>query len=363
MNMDKIKEESGLLFLGPAALLCATALSPVALLMALPGFALSSYYRMRGFAYSLVLLGLAAFCNHGFLTPDHFWQFGIEVSLACSFWITALAQEERAHANHSFHSQFEASVSTTRYLEEELNKCQEEKTTTQMAADVKLNSLQNKLEEVEKDHSSILILNEVLRKTTACHIEEKNELEKGSIELQRKIGLMREEIDRYEKKRPDRDILMKELNAARIEREQTHLINETLAKLHAQKCQELEQLKAAPSVEEPLGPSLFELQFHQLRKQFDEKNKVLHATRQELFYKDTELEAIKIERQHADLSVDSLVEPMQREVEELVVETSSLKEENSQLQDLIAVLFGQVSKSAARKKKVKTLVPTEAMLF
>lgn len=358
-----MKEENTLLFWGPVALVCAAALSPMALVIVVPGFVLSSYFRMRGFAYALVLLGIAAFCNHGFLTLHHYWQLGLELSLACSFWVTAMEQETRVGTIHALESQLNAAVSTSQNLEEDLKKSREEKMTERMADDEKISAMRAKIEEMEKEHASMLILNEVLRKTTALHIDEKNELEKGSIELQRKIVLMRQEIERYEQKRPERDALMKELNAARIEREQTHLINETLAKLHAQKCQEIEDLKSIPSKNEAEGPSQFELMYHQLRKQFDEKNKVLHETRQQLFYKDTELEAMKIEKEQIALPVDPLIKPMEQEIEGLTFETVSLKEENSQLQDLIASLISQQPKPAARKKKVKSLVQTEAMLF
>lgn len=346
-----MKEETRLYLLGPAALFCAAALSPLSLIVAIPGFILAGYFGMRGFAYALVLLGLGAFCNHGFLTPDHLWQFGLEVSLANSFWVTALAQEEKKQTRVAIDAKLEASVTTARNLEEELNRSLEEKTALQMAANARIGELQNKIEETEKDQSSLTVLNEVLRKTTARHIDEKNELERGTIDLQRKIDWMRQEIDRYEKGRPERDILMKELNAARVEKEQTHLINETLAKLHAQKCQEIEQLKVGAELEAPQGLSRFELMYQQLRKQFEEKSKVLHAARQELFYKETELEAVKIEKEQLALAVDPMILPLEQEIEELVGETGVLKEENNQLEQLIGELLTQQPKPAARKKK------------
>ena len=349
------KKQEGLQLFGPAALLCAIALHPLALLIAAPGFALATIFRMRGFAYALVLLGLGAFFNHGFVTHQHLWQIGLEASLACSLWIVALAQEHSAQLSHSLESQLEAQKATMRNLEEDLSKNREGTTTAQMAADVKITALQNRVEETEKEYSSLQILNEVLRKTAARHIEEKGELEKSSIDLQRKIGLMRDEIGRYEQKRPDRDELMRELNAARIAREQTHLINETLAKLHAQKCQELEQLRVQPQVVIPEGPSPVELLYNQLRRQFEEKSAVLHQTRQELFYKETELEAMRIEREQR--MVDPLVGQMEQEVATLAAETAVLQDENKEMQELISTLLAQQPQPAARKKKVKKLTP------
>jgi len=323
--------------MGPLTLFCASALSPLSILIAIPGFALCSRLRMRGFAYALILLGVTAFIMHGFFTSRHLWQFGLELSLAFSFLVTALTQEENIRETETLSSQLEAQSSTLRNLEEELQKTRETLVTEKTTFDAKMASLQTNLEETDKDGASLQILNEVLRKTAATHIEKASELEKNSIDLERKIALMRQELSLYQQPRPDRDELMRELNAARVEREQTHLINETLAKLHAQKCQELEELQL------PKGPSQTELLYNQLRKQFEEKNHILHQTRQELFRKETELEALKIAEEQQTPDFPQLHEELER-----------LSEENKHLETLVSSLSQPPPPS--RKKKAKSLL-------
>lgn len=336
MNLWKsLKEENRFYLLGPTALLCAIAFSPLSLWVAIPGFFLSTFFRLRGFAYALVGLAIGAFVFHGFITTNHFIQAALEVSFAASFLIIALVQEEKADVGQTLQAQLEANHSTLKILEEELSRTKEEQNQTQIASDSKVLELQTRIEESEKDLSSLMVLNEVLRRTTGRHIEEKNELEKEGIDLQRKISLMREEIERLSQPLPPKENLMKELNAARVVCEQTHLINETLVKLHAQKWQEIEEMRSQML---PMGPSPVELKYNQLRKQFEEKNQILHETRKELFHKDTELQTLKLQQ---EIPVDPLIKPMQQEMEDLHQETSQLREENQELQDLISALIAQ----------------------
>jgi hypothetical protein len=345
--LERLKEPLSFLeLLGPLTVLCAVALCPLLTPVALIGLALSFYFRMRGFAYALVLIGVGAFVSHALLTEGHLWRFGLELSLACSFWMVALAQEEEAASQRSVASTLETRSLGLQNLEEELTREKEHRAQTQISSDTRLGELQTRLDEIEKDHSSILVLNEVLRKTTARHIEEK-------VDLERRTYFMRQEIDVLTKTNPPRDELMSELNAARIAREQTHLINETLVRLHAEKCRELEQIRNGQV------PDLKTLSLYsQLRKQFDEKNEMLHLTRKELFEKQTQLEAVLIEKDQMLPSSDSFAAQMDRETEEMSQELLSLREETLQLEELIrALMKPSATKSStpppARKKKKK----------
>ncbi|MBI3508167.1 MAG: hypothetical protein HY069_00830, partial [Chlamydiia bacterium] len=268
---------------GPIALLCLIALSPSSALVAIPGYALTLFYRKRGFAYALLLLALGAFLYHGFLDPARpLWRLGLELSLGLSFWVIAFTQEESHTEQLTQEGILQTRTAALTNVEEDLSKQRETHTTAQIAADEKMASYQARLEEQEKEYNSILILNEVLRKTAACHIEEKKELEKNSIDLERLIVQLKEQIHRLELGRPPRDQLMQELNAARVEKEQMRHVNEALVKLHAQKSQELQQLQAQIcTTPEPLPQS--RSIYLQLSKQFEEKTEVLHRTIQELF--------------------------------------------------------------------------------
>ena len=144
----------------------------------------------------------------------------------------------------------------------------------------------------------------MLRKTTARQIEERENQANVVLDAERQIGLLQQEIDsarkdlhrlsRSDALAQENTQLTKELNAARLEREQTHLINETLVRLHARESQkatqaesQLAQLAALPHIDAP-SPEMAHLQekltsllsievlYNQIRKQFDEKNQILH---------------------------------------------------------------------------------------
>ncbi len=401
---------------GPLFLLCAlafgvkTAIPFDLLFLTVAGLVLSARWRLRGCCYALVLLALFAAVKHFFIT-DHLWQLAIEGSLGLSYFITALSYEEGTQYLESLNQQMQLRKASLENLEEELAKVRESALSQQITFQEKIASLQKELEDLQGDHSSILILNEVLRKTTARHMHESE-----------KYALLKEELQETEKELgrlsntealavQNRD-LMKELNAARYQKEQTHLINETLARLHArenlkaketaeeasaladqlaasrrevermnqtfqeelalarnqiatlmaerdktvldaeqgriglQKLMELQQQKPSfdPQLEEELSfakkkmlhLSQIEPLFYQLRKQFEEKNQILHQTRSHLFLADTELQKLKMEK--AALELAPLPKEVEQEVQDLGDQLQRLEEENLHLQELVTLL-------------------------
>lgn len=442
---------------GPVFLLCSIALAARIgvpydlLLMAVGGFFLSARLQIRGSCYALILLGLLTVVRHAFLVDDHLWSLGLESSLGIAFFITALAFEEEASWIQTLESQIETRKSALENLEEEMSKVQESAQSQQIAFQEKTASLQKELEEVQADHSSILILNEVLRKTTARALgyEEKLYEAKNQIEqLKAEYRECEEEIVRL--KNSDAIVmeniqLMKELNQARYDKEQTHLINETLARLHAREVFKAndaeaetaslkEMLQAAHQeirkIEEPLkqqvaeskrqaegfkfefekanmeankaraellklheiqaernflkerldaamlelagqrnriDPQLAEKMLHlsqieplfkQLKSQFEEKNKVLHQVRTDLFKSDTELQKLKIEK--AALDLNPIPKEIESELQTLASQLEALEEENKELQEIITLL---TAKEAKKKLKTPRLSPDQTLLF
>lgn len=262
---------------GPVSLLCTlafavkTAIPFDLLFLTAAGFFLSARYQLRGFSYSLVLLGIAASIKHAFLVTDHLWQLGLEGSLACAFLITALGFEQGALWIESLQSQMETRSAALENLEEEVAKMQQAAQEQQIAFQEKVTSLQKELEELQTEYSSILILNEVLRKTTARHIAENESLTHVIRDAEVRFELIRADYEASEKelkrlKETDPIVLqnaqlIKELNQARYEKEQTHLINETLARLHlkeALKAKEADQ--EAADLEEQLAAARKEVE-------------------------------------------------------------------------------------------------------
>lgn len=459
---------------GPIFLLCTASLSvkaaiPFDLLgVAVVGLFLSARLQVRGCYYSLILLGTAAALKHAFLSTDHLWYLGIEGSLGLAFFITALSFEQGTTWIESLQSQMQIQKSTLENLEEELVKVRQTAQEQQIAFQEKVSTFQKELEEVQTEHSSLLILNEVLRKTTARYAKESEIAAEALQDAMRQIDFIRGDYEACERalarfKNSDalaiqNTELLKELNQARYDKEETHLINETLARLHLRevlkakdadqeaaslqeeltslhkevqrvvrpleedlatarnqiqtlqsefetKSQEahwarqqllqlaevqgernllkeklqaalneiallqsravdpqiVEQLKSAQ--EKVLHLSQMEPLFKQLKKQFDEKNQILHDTRAVFFKTDTELQKLKMEKAALDLS--PLPKEVENELENLSEQVTLLEEENLELHELISILADPSSDATKRKKKVKTPPdsPHQELLF
>src|SRR3989344_6088894 len=127
------------------------------------GLYLSARWGMRGCAWSFALLAVSAGLKHTFLETNHLWALGLEGSLACCLLITALGFEQGASLVDSLFSQIETRDSA--------------------------------LKDLESDHSSILILNEVLRKTSAHTEQEKETLSTDSLAQEARLMHLLSDID------------------------------------------------------------------------------------------------------------------------------------------------------------------------
>lgn len=212
------------------------------LFVAISGFYLCARWQIRGCCYALALLCVDAVGRHALFVTDHMFQLGIEGSLACTFFVTALAFEQGSGLVDSLTSQIQSRETALDNLEEDFSKAQQESLTQQVAFQERIALLQKELEELQTEHSSILILNEVLRKTTARHGQENTVLSSKVLDADRHIAQIKSEYEECKKdlaRLKDSDKLaiantelMQELNQARYDKAQTHLINETLARLY-----------------------------------------------------------------------------------------------------------------------------------
>src|SRR5271155_4690578 len=106
-----------------------TGISLDLLLVAVSGFYLSARWQMKGFGYSLALLLVDAAGRHSFLVTDHLFQLGLEGSLACTFFITALAFEQGSGLIDALTSQLHIRETALGNLEEDLERLQQESQT------------------------------------------------------------------------------------------------------------------------------------------------------------------------------------------------------------------------------------------
>lgn len=300
------------------------------------GLFLSARWHMRGFCYSLVLLTVGAIAKHAFVVTDHLWQLGIEGSMACAFFIIAVAFEQGASFIESLHSQMQTRKAAVENLEDEIAKVQETAQGQQIVFQEKVATLQKELEDLQADHSSILILNEVLRKTTARHSNEAESMNAKNFELLRKVDALKAEYETLESqlirlKNTDamaiqNQQLMKELNAARYEKEQTHLINETLARLYAR-----ESLKAKDADAEAASMAI------QLDAARQEAERVAGPLEESLAAAKNEIVLLKFEFEKANLEANRAREQLLR-LAEIQTERNFLRERLESAMEEIALL-------------------------
>ncbi len=409
--LDRIDSQSDGAFtffwqmIGPLFILCTFALAPSHLLifsLGVLGLFLSARFQIKGFFAALAVLSVAAIGEHMFSNSPHLWLFGLEISYALAFLITALNADYYNYFVKNLLLQIEAKSSFILNAEEEFAKSRAEVSSQQVLLQEKVDLLQRQIEEVLAEQSSLLILNEVLRKTTSRHIEDQALLQgevlylqncaEFSLQAQRQAE---EEISRLKNESAliqDRENLIDEINRVRLDREQTHMINETLACLHAKESmraesleeqkrqmetkfraelQELEQRKEPALCHFEEEKSAIDLSQYvpkeemvhlerlhkQLKGQFEEKNEVLHRTRKELFHLDNALQTLQIEKEFSQ----EVPREVLSEMMSLQKEISDLAEENEELENLVTIL-SSLEESVKRKKKVK-VIPNQGYLF
>lgn len=391
--------------LGPIFIIATFALADNSALL-ISGGLLGLYCAARS-KKNQALLSVVAFSliQQLLLDDHHLWFLGLEFSLGCAVFITALSFESDAQFVGSLVTQADAHAASLQNIEEELSKERESAQAQQITLQERIDQLQKELEEVQAEESTLCVLNEVLRKTAVRNAEEKVVLEEKSLNQQRRVAALQADLIKVEKElerlsHPEslaeqNRHLINELNAARYQKEQTQLINETLVRLHAKESmksketaglqqmldqvmkekdelrtslekmetiwtekraiedrlnaanEEMERLKAvAESKEEAARKEVEWIKasterapvLAQLRRQFEEKNKILHETRVALFKTDSELQTIRLEKEQLMLQVGVIPKEVLRDLERLESETSLLKEENGQLEEIVSTL-------------------------
>jgi hypothetical protein len=293
MNESFLKERDEMLvwqIIGPLSLLCAFILSakgplPYDLYLAsLVGLFFSARWHFRGCFYALAILICLGIFKHWTGDLHHFWRLGLEGSIAASLFITALAFESSSEKLETLHSQLNAKQAALGNVEEDLVKTREEAAQQQLLSAQKIDGLQKDLEESVAEKGSFEVLNDVLRKVTARHVDEKKFLEEHLIQDKRdlaqsqsEIETLKKEVSDFKKSQPEveKRELMNELNETRIEKEQSHLINEKLVRLHAK-----ESLRAKEALD-------------QLQAMIEEKKVLQNDLRQAIQEADVSVDALK----------------------------------------------------------------------
>lgn len=353
---NKFSSQDFLQVAGPLLLICSAVLlgrsAPIfnvdLLAILLFGFYLTSKWKVKGFIYSVSFLFISIFFKHLFMNAHHAWQLGLEASVSFGLLVSALCFKEREHLIDFLQTQQEKKTQTIQFLEEDLEKLREKSAANRSEMDEKIVSLQSELEEVQVELSSVQVLNDVLRKTTAKAIEEKDEFEKRICHFQHLVDVSREENQKLQETILEysnaneiisqNENLLAELNALRTKEAQTALINEQLVHLHAtesQKVKKLEEKCFALSSENEITSSQF-VQLSQEMQALQEGQKEYQKIESEKHFLQIRLQDALSELEFAQNECKLL----QKSYNDLSVERANTSKENiAALESKIAHLF------------------------
>jgi DNA repair exonuclease SbcCD ATPase subunit len=169
-------------------------------------------------------------------------QAGFEASAALALVTTALIFHQDTTYVNGLEAQIAAHTQTIQFLEDDIAKLKQAAADEGISVGEHQSALQAQLEEATSESNMFQVLNDVIRKSSAKLSEEKESLSDRLLQSDRKVGQLLAEVDQLQKEvsRVENDSgliqqnsqLFKELNEARVKESQTHLINETLVRMH-----------------------------------------------------------------------------------------------------------------------------------
>jgi hypothetical protein len=258
------------------------------------GLVLSFSFALRGLLYSLSLLFLSALSKHLFFLDQHLWQMGIECSVAIGFMMCALASELVRYKEDALEAKLESQGRALGNLEEDAMRSREENLDEKIALQHRLEELQKEIDEIASESASLQILNDVLRKSALKKESAETEIadkEKRIAELLNEIEMQSSvSVPEATDLQEVNEKLLEELNMARVEREQTYLINETLVRMHSSASR-----KAKEQAE----------QYEQLSEQKDLLQQRLHELEA---YRGLDVDAMELELQQARLKIAEVID-------------------------------------------------------
>ena len=151
--------------------------------------------KFRGLVYSLAALFIFSCIRHAFFVDAHLWNLGIEGSIALGFAMTFTAFDEIEKGQTTLKEIAKNKDQIIRNLEEDLAKERQEKVGEMALQNNRLMDLQKEFGEKESELSSIQILSDVLRKTTAEATEARDRASVEEAEKEKLLIAKTAEID------------------------------------------------------------------------------------------------------------------------------------------------------------------------
>lgn len=360
-------------------------------------------FKNKGLLVAITFYSMSVCVKHLYLQSHHIWQLGLELTVLLGFIITAFSFEQSKLFLEKIFSKNDETKRKIEALNEELEKEKDFHSRQEKSLRSELEEYYWKAEDNKKEILSMQSLVNTLRKNVDEQKENRElllfEIEKN----EKKICSLLREKDEIEKEiislndskqlKENNKRLLEELNKSRIEKQQTHYINEALAKHISNKpssdnglqeklnilkdkyknavnkINELnknietlsknkdEKIKVSSSLEQFKNLSdkekletlknyqmkvkslqNIESLHKQLRSQFEEKNISLNKTRSQVFKLQEELLAIKNHNKNSRFNVSEQEVVLSKKLSEAEEELNILQKENKQLQDLISSL-------------------------
>jgi|GEM_PF-3881579 len=352
-------------------------------------------YPSKGALFSIILVAVAALWSHLFVTDTHLWQLGLEFSVLSSLLVMALTSkdleesilkikeklvvdlEKQGEADQKFSNysaelekEKEAIFESKSEVERALSSSKEENGKLQHLIDTMnetgkelargreallsdLNDkaqnvcvLKRELEELQKNSHLPTDSERINRENQNLLIEvnaAKSELHKNKKEREEITNLLAQEKIKRNASDTKCESLVKEYNQLKQEKNlktvspseiaQLKKLNADLQKSLSEKVDRLGTLHQKVEDLKQIEPVYF-----QLRKQFEEKNQVLHEARSQLFRTESEIMSLERKNQSLEQRFDPAIEKLLGEMSEIDQELELFKSENEELIGLITKL-------------------------
>ena len=354
-------------------------------------------YRLKkiGFYLSSIFLVSYSLYNHLNIIDDHLIEFAIEFSAFLGFFISGFslleinnffshfedqkldeinllkANLEKSKANlenHqlSMHESFERINCDLEKKDIEIKSLKEDKKTLEESLDeivARKDFLLNEIESKEKqiDENNIK-LDELYEKISFLKDEEF--LKEENLKFQNEIeSLKKENLNLVEKiDNLNNQTSTVESNATSLVEFQSKI--ELLTKENLELKDNLQKLIDIPVQEKDPNKEYHNLNslYKQLKDQFEEKQRVLHKTRRDLFVAQEELSATLKEKNSDYVDLTSSEKQLISDLENAGAEIFYLLSENEKLKDIITLLNVK-PKSSDKKEKSKNIEPKQDLLF
>lgn len=327
------------------------------------GFFLSCRFGLKGSLSSIAVLGLYSLKVFYFDAEINVTYFlALCISYAASFLITGLNWSRQDTFFESLFSQIDTKEDCILNLEDEITKSRLEFQNQQMLLLEKIETLQKQAEEAICETSSFSILNEVLRKTTAKTLQENQYLQELTKSLEVGLSLIRKEkkeleieLDQITNQSAlvqENKKLLEQLNQERLDKEQTHAINESVARLYAKEYQKTKSLEENLQILEERNGKISEeillledklsqsyKDYQQAQQELNNFNSLLQKQDQENIENRLKLENVSKLLQDKDLEISLMKQTFIPRSEKLLLE-----EKNQQLESSLAALSSDLEK-------------------